>query len=271
MSLWTIVIIGAIAWFVFGVNPLSLLGGMLGGGMGGSGGGLGFPSAVEQSAPRASTADEDRLKQFSAVVLADTEDVWHELFRSSGRDYQEPSMVIFANQVQSACGGASAAMGPFYCPGDQKVYLDLSFFNDLASRFGAAGDFAQAYVIAHEVGHHVQTLLGISQQVMQERRGSSEARGNELSVMQELQADCFAGVWAAHAQRTKSILEPGDLEEAMRAAAAVGDDTIQRKARGVVVPESFTHGSAEQRQRWFKKGFETGQINACDTFRAGSL
>jgi predicted metalloprotease len=268
MGLGTIVIIGVILWAVFGINPLQLLGGML------SGGGVTMPSgnsAVQDTAAPSQSAGDDKARQFVAVVLADTEDVWHEIFRGAGRTYQEPSMVLFTNQVQSACGSASSAMGPFYCPGDQKVYIDLTFFNELATRFQAAGDFAQAYVIAHEVGHHVQTLLGISTAVMRQRQGASEEESNALSVRQELQADCFAGVWAAHAQRTKSILEPGDIDEALGAAAAVGDDTIQKRGRGYVVPESFTHGSAEQRQRWFRRGFETGQINACDTFKAGQL
>ncbi|MCC6919110.1 MAG: zinc metallopeptidase [Alphaproteobacteria bacterium] len=270
MGLGTIVIIGIILWAVFGINPLQLLGGMFGGG-----GGMSLPSgrtSVQDTAtPAGSTASNDKMRQFVAVVLADTEDVWHEIFRAAGEDYAEPSMVLFSGQVQSACGAASASMGPFYCPGDRKVYLDLDFFNELSTRFQAAGDFAQAYVIAHEVGHHVQTLLGISSAVMQERQGASEEEANALSVRQELQADCFAGVWAANAQRTKSILEPGDIDEALRAASAVGDDTIQRRSRGYVVPESFTHGTAEQRQRWFKTGFESGRINTCDTFKAGTL
>jgi len=268
MGLGTLVIIGIIMWAVFGINPLQLLGGMFGGG------GITMPgssSSVQDTARPSTSEGNDKMRQFVAVVLADTEDVWHEVFRAAGQDYTEPSMVLFSGQVQSACGSASAAMGPFYCPGDQKVYLDLDFFNELSTRFQAAGDFAQAYVIAHEVGHHVQTLLGISSAVMKERQGASEEEANALSVRQELQADCFAGVWAANAQRTKSILEPGDIDEALRAASAVGDDTIQRRSRGYVVPESFTHGTAEQRQRWFKTGFESGRINSCDTFKAGTL
>jgi predicted metalloprotease len=269
-SLWTIVIIGAVMWFVFGINPLQLLGSMFGGGgitMPGSGNSV----VVEDTATPSANPSDDKMRQFVAVVLADTEDVWTAIFKSAGETYSEPSLVLFSGQVSSACGSASAAMGPFYCPADQKVYLDLTFFNELASRFQAAGDFAQAYVIAHEVGHHVQTLLGISTAVQRERQGRSEEESNQLSVRQELQADCFAGVWASHAQRTKSILEPGDIDEALQAASAVGDDTIQKRGRGYVVPESFTHGSAEQRQRWFKTGFETGQINACDTFKASRL
>jgi predicted metalloprotease len=268
MGLGTIVIIGIVLWAVFGINPLQLLGGMFGGGgtMPGSG-----SSAVEDTATPASGPSGDRMRQFVAVVLADTEDVWTDIFKASGETYAQPKMVLFTGQVRSACGAADAAMGPFYCPGDQKVYLDLNFFNELATRFQAAGDFAQAYVIAHEVGHHVQTLLGISTAIMRERQGASEEEANALSVRQELQADCFAGVWAAHAQRSKSILEPGDIDEALRAASAVGDDTIQRRSRGYVVPESFTHGTAQQRQRWFRAGFDTGQINSCDTFKARNL
>lgn len=263
LGLGTIVIIGLIAWFVFGINPLALLGGMMGGG--------GSSYVQTDTASPRGTAEEERLKQFVSVVLADTEDVWHQIFQADGQTYQEPKLVLFTGQVQSACGGASAAVGPFYCPGDQKVYIDLDFFNELGSRFDAAGDFAQAYVIAHEVGHHVQTLLGISEQTMRARQSASEADANLLSVRQELQADCFAGVWAANAQRSKGILEPGDLEEALRAASAVGDDTIQRRSRGSVVPESFTHGSAEQRQRWFKAGYDSGSVNSCDTFNVRQL
>ena len=267
MSLWMIVIVGAVMWFVFGINPLTLLGGMMGGGTSSPGMNA---SPVEQSST-ATPGEADKMRQFVAVVLADTEDVWEQIFRASGETYRQPSLVLFSGQTPTACGTGDAAMGPFYCPGDQKVYIDLAFFKELGSRFGAAGDFAQAYVIAHEVGHHVQTLLGISTQVARARQGASEEEANALSVRQELQADCFAGVWASLAERSKSILEPGDLEEALRAASAVGDDTIQRKSRGVVVPESFTHGSAEQRQRWFTTGFQSGQVNSCDTFKADRL
>ena len=266
-SLWTIVIIGAIAWFVFGVNPLALLGGMMGGG-GGSLGGYGG-AAIEQSGPV--SAAQEKQAEFARVVFADTEDVWGEIFRKAGRRYEEPTLVLFTGQTQTACGIGQAAMGPFYCPGDQKVYIDLDFFSELATRFQAAGDFAQAYVIAHEVGHHVQTLLGISSEVQRQRQSVSEEEANALSVRLELQADCFAGVWANYAQNKLDVLEPGDLDEALRAASAVGDDTIQRRARGYVEPDSFTHGSAEQRQRWFRTGFQSGAINACDTFGAGAL
>ncbi len=265
MGLGTIVIIGLVMWFVFGINPLQILGGMLGGGIGG---GMGPSSSYTQSssAPRMTAEQQDRASKFIAVVLADTEDVWTALFRAAGQTYRQPTLVLYSGATDTACGTGQSAMGPFYCPGDQKVYIDLDFFNELATRFGAAGDFAQAYVLAHEIGHHIQTLTGISSRVAQARSGASEEEANALSVRQELQADCYAGVWAFHAQRTKSILEPGDLDEALRAASAVGDDTIQRQARGVVVPESFTHGSAEQRKRWFKQGFDTGSVQACDTF-----
>ncbi len=261
MGLGTIVIIGLVAWLVFGINPLQLLGGMLGGDLGG---GM-TQTRQERSAP-VSAAEQDKAYQFASVVLADTEDVWTALFRAGGQTYRAPGMVIYSGATQTACGTGQSGMGPFYCPGDQKVYIDLDFFNELGTRFGAAGDFAQAYVIAHEVGHHVQTITGISTRVAQAKSGASTEEANALSVRQELQADCYAGVWAHHAQRMKAILEPGDIEEALGAAAAVGDDTIQRRARGTVSPESFTHGTAEQRQRWFKTGFETGSVARCDTF-----
>jgi predicted metalloprotease len=205
------------------------------------------------------------------VVLADTEDTWNPLFDQMDRTYQEPVLVLFSDQVDSACGFASAAVGPFYCPGDRKVYIDLGFFAELSDRFGAPGDFAQAYVLAHEVGHHVQTLLGISDQVRSIRATASEADANALSVRQELQADCFAGIWAHHADQLRQILEPGDVEEALTAASAIGDDRLQRQAQGYVVPESFTHGSSEQRVRWFQTGLERGQLSACDTFSPDQL
>jgi hypothetical protein len=211
------------------------------------------------------------LKEFMSVVLADTEDVWGTLFQRSGQAYQAPTLVLFSGAVQSACGLAEAAMGPFYCPGDQKLYLDMSFFNDLAQRHDAPGDFAQAYVVAHEVGHHVQTLLGISKQVHAARSRTGEAGGNALQVKMELQADCFSGVWAHHANKARQILEPGDTEEALAAAAGVGDDRLQKQARGVVVPESFTHGSSEQRMRWFSRGMQSGDPGQCDTFKAARL
>ena len=215
--------------------------------------------------------EEARLKEFVAVVLADTEDVWGALFRGSGQQYVQPKLVLFSGSVQSACGFAEAAMGPFYCPGDQKLYLDMSFFNDLAKRHDAPGDFAQAYVVAHEVGHHVQTLLGVSKQVHAARQRAGEAEGSALQVRMELQADCFAGVWAHHANKARQVLEPGDAEEALAAAAGVGDDRLQKKARGYVVPESFTHGSSEQRMRWFSRGMQSGEPGQCDSFKATQL
>lgn len=231
-----------------------------------AGGLAGAPQEASQPAP--SSPEEDRLKEFMSVVLADTEDVWGALFAGSGQTYRQPRLVLFSGAVQSACGHASAAMGPFYCPGDQKLYLDMRFFNDLAQRHDAPGDFAQAYVVAHEVGHHVQTLLGISEKVHAARQRSGEAEGNAMQVRMELQADCFAGVWAHHANQQRQVLEPGDTEEALAAAAGVGDDRLQQQARGYVVPESFTHGSSEQRMRWFQRGMQTGDPGQCDTFKA---
>jgi len=201
-----------------------------------------------------------------SVVLADTEDTWHAIFSAAGERYEEPGLVLFTGPVQSACGSASAAMGPFYCPADRKVYIDLSFFADLKRRHGAPGDFAQAYVIAHEIGHHVQTLLGTSKQVRQAQQGLGKSAANKLSVKQELQADCFAGLWGYHADRSRQVLERGDIEEALTAAAAIGDDRLQKQAQGYVVPESFTHGSSEQRVYWFKRGMEHGDAGKCDTF-----
>ncbi|KAB7647464.1 KPN_02809 family neutral zinc metallopeptidase [Polymorphobacter fuscus] len=259
------IVIVVVLALVFGINPLSLLGG-------GGGGQGGAPTAqIGQPAPDAGAprtrSDMDR---FIARVLATTEDTWTTIFQQEvGTPYRAPKLVFFdANGTRSACGVAQSAMGPFYCPADQKVYLDQSFFDELAKRFGAPGDFAAAYVIAHEVGHHVQTLLGISDQVQAAQARASKTQGNAIQVRMELQADCLAGVWAkANATR----LEPGDVEEAMRAAQAIGDDTLQRAAQGVVVPESFTHGSSAQRTEWFMRGLNEGTIAACDTFRSGAL
>ena len=225
----------------------------------------------EQAASAPADPREERLKEFVSVVLADTEDTWGALFRQSGSQYENPKLVLFSGAVQSACGHAQAAMGPFYCPGDHKLYLDMSFFDDLARRHDAPGDFAQAYVIAHEVGHHVQTLLGIAEKVQAARQRAGEAESNRLQVRMELQADCFAGIWAHHADKARNILEQGDLEEALAAAAGVGDDRLQRQARGHVVPDSFTHGSSEQRMRWFQIGAQTGEPKRCDTFKAARL
>jgi hypothetical protein len=225
------------------------------------------PEMVET--PRSGTRDE--LSEFVSVVLADTEDTWHELFEQMGGRYREPILVLFSEQVSSACGFASAAMGPFYCPADQKLYIDLDFYRDLRERFQAPGDFAQAYVIAHEVGHHVQNLLGIAEQVQKVRQQTSESEANVLSVMMELQADCFAGIWAHHAHDARQILEEGDVEEGLTAAAAIGDDRMQRRAQGYVVPDAFTHGSSAQRVRWFREGLATGDVQACNTFEAERL
>ncbi|MCE9667685.1 neutral zinc metallopeptidase [Myxococcus stipitatus] len=218
------------------------------------------------------TADprQDELRDFVSVILADTEDTWPALLGPEGVRYVDPRLVLFTGAVQSACGTQQSAVGPFYCPPDQRVYLDLDFFDELERRFGAPGDFARAYVVAHEVGHHVQNLLGISDQVMAARRRGSEAEANALSVLQELQADCFAGIWAHHAQQERRLLEPGDVEEGLAAASAIGDDTLQRRAQGYVVPESFTHGSSAQRVEWFRRGLEQGTLEACDTFGAAS-
>ena len=241
---------------LLGLNTLSLL--------------TGEQHGYSQSVPRQAAGDEEMV-DFVSVVLGDTEQTWQQYFAQMQRKYAYPALVLFTGSVRSACGQASAAVGPFYCPGDQKLYLDLSFFQDLAQRHGAPGDFAQAYVIAHEVGHHVQTLLGISKQVQQAGEGRSKAEINALSVRQELQADCFAGIWGHAASRQRQMLDPGDLEEALLAASSIGDDRLQREAGGAVVPDSFTHGTSAQRMRWFKAGFETGDLNACDTFSAEHL
>jgi predicted metalloprotease len=241
---------------LLGVDPIALI----------TGGGVAVD--VPPSAPMAAgqPSGSDELADFVSVVLADTEDTWHTLFADQGSRYREPTLVLFSGYVQSACGLAGAAMGPFYCPADGRLYIDLSFYEELRTRFRAPGDFAQAYVIAHEVGHHVQNLLGIAQQVDAARRRSSAAQANALSVRMELQADCFAGVWAHHADRTRDILEPGDIEEGLNAASAIGDDRIQRRTQGYVVPDSFTHGSSPQRVHWFSVGLRNGDIATCDTF-----
>jgi len=221
---------------------------------------------TDQAAPGAEAGIDDEGREFVEVVLADTEETWQELFQSGGGTYRAPVLVLFSGSVQSACGFAGAAVGPFYCPGDQQVYLDLGFFSELERRFGAPGDFARAYVIAHEVGHHVQTLLGTSERVRAAQRGASSAEANALSVRTELQADCYAGVWGHHANLEAGFVESGDLEEALGAAAAIGDDRLQGRTQGQVVPESFTHGTSEQRVRWFRRGFGAGTPEACDTF-----
>ena len=223
------------------------------------------PVSAEQQA-----ADDERAK-FVKVVLAETENVWNTIFQNTGRNYAEPRLVLFSGGTQSACGSATSATGPFYCPGDQMVYIDLSFYQDLQSRFAAPGDFAMAYVIAHEVGHHVQNLMGTSDKVHRLRQQVSESEYNKYSVMLELQADFYAGVWAHHTQRMENILEEGDIEEALTAANAIGDDRLQKESQGYVVPESFTHGTSQQRMYWFKKGYETGDINQGDTFNSSEL
>lgn len=227
------------------------------------------PSSEVQSS-RPLNLEEEKAKQFVSVVLAKSEDVWHNVFQQNGRQYREPTLVLFTDRVDSACGRAGAAVGPFYCPGDEKVYIDLSFYEELRRRFNAPGDFAQAYVIAHEVGHHVQNLLGISDRVDAMRGRVSEAEYNQLSVRLELQADFFAGVFARYV-KDQGVLEPGDIEEALTAASAIGDDKIQRQQTGYVVPDSFTHGSSEQRLRWFKRGYDSGDIRQGDTFNTRDL
>ena len=217
------------------------------------------------------SAAEKQLVEFMSTVLADTEDSWNSLFKQAGGKYQEPKLVLFRGAGSTACGIGSAQVGPFYCPGDRKVYIDLSFFDELKHRLGAPGDFAQAYVIAHEIGHHVQTLTGISQKVQQAKQSLSQVEANRLSVKQELQADCYAGIWAHDARRSRQILESGDIEEGLAAASAIGDDRLQKQARGYVTPDSFTHGSSEQRVAWFKKGLSEGTLAACDTFAASKL
>lgn len=267
--------------FFFGVDPRVILQG------GGGGGGdipniqlprqrpdaTNFPSPGPRGPDlqRPQSANEDDLKKFVSVVLAETEDVWGNLFKQYGERYNDPTLVLFTGGVRSACGMAMSAMGPFYCPADEKVYIDLSFYRELRDRFKAPGDAAQAYVIAHEVGHHVQKLLGIMDQVEAARQRMGQRAGNALQVRVELQADCFAGVWANKAQEAKNIFEPGDIEQALNAASAIGDDRIQRQTQGYVVPDSFTHGSSQQRVRWFKRGFESGNLQECNTFNSDEL
>jgi uncharacterized protein len=250
----------AIGYFL-GIDPTPLL----------QGAGGSMQSAPGPAEPYQATPQEQQLFKFSSNVLFQTEQVWEQLFAASGSQYPKPKMVIYTGGTQTACGLGQAAAGPFYCPGDQSVYLDLSFYNELARQFGASGDFAWAYVIAHEVGHHVQQVTGTLGKANAAQRRLSEGEANEVQVRVELQADCYAGIWAHHAQKQRQILEEGDIEEAMRAAQAVGDDTIQKRAQGYVVPDAFTHGSAEQRQRWFMTGFRSGNPDSCDTFSAQRL
>jgi predicted metalloprotease len=250
--------IALVAGWIFGINPLTVLG-ILGGGP--------MPTTEITQGPAEAPPADDAQAQFVSVVLRSTEQAWGEIFRAGQARYEAPRLVLFRGSTPTACGSGDSAMGPFYCPGDSKVYIDLEFFDTLHRRLGAPGDFAQAYVVAHEVGHHVQNLLGLSAKVQQARQRVGEAEGNALSVKLELQADCFAGLWAHHSQQAKGWLEQGDLEEALNAAAQIGDDTLQRKSRGTVVPESFTHGTSAQRMQWFKRGYEGGRIADCDTFR----
>jgi len=250
------IVIALIAMY-FGVDPSVILN-------------QGNNLAPEQQTQTQFSPEEERLKEFMSVVLADTEDVWGGLFSSAGKSYEQPKLVLFSGAVQSGCGAAQSAMGPFYCPADRKMYLDMSFFNELSKRLDAPGDFAQAYVVAHEVGHHVQNLMGIAERVHSAQQGGGR-EANALQVRMELQADCFAGVWAHHANKKRQILEPGDTEEALAAASGVGDDRLQQKSRGYVVPESFTHGSSAQRMRWFSTGMRHGDPAQCDTFNTTNL
>jgi hypothetical protein len=228
-------------------------------------------SSTSGSQPSSEDLKNDPLADMVYVVVGDTEDVWKQIFAGQGRRYKEPTLVLFSGATNSACGVGQAAMGPFYCPADQKVYIDLSFYDQMRNRFKAPGDFAQAYVIAHEIGHHVQNLLGVSGQVHSMKQRVSQVEGNALSVRLELQADCLAGVWANHADKARNIIEDGDIDEALNAASAIGDDTLQRQSRGTVVPETFTHGTAKQRQRWFRVGLQSGNADACDTFSADQV
>lgn len=254
------IVIALAASYFFGINPMTVLG-ILGGG----------DTQPSTSVPTNAALATDPMTVFVRRVLADTEDVWTDVFKKGGSAYAKPTLVIFEGKTGTACGRGDSAMGPFYCPGDQKVYIDLAFYQTLKSRLGAPGDFAQAYVIAHEVGHHVQNLLGISGKLDEMRQRVSKTEYNALSVRLELQADCFAGVWAHHAQSARQILEQGDVEEAMNAAAKIGDDALQRAGGGAVVPESFTHGTSAQRQRWFDIGLKNGSVKRCDTFSAAQL
>ena len=269
-----VIIVGLIVWKVFGINPLALLGGQ-------------SPTQqVQSSQPYQEGSQEAITREMAGVVLADTETVWQQIFQADGKQYVKPTLVLFTGAVNSGCGAAQSAMGPFYCPADQKLYIDLSFFQQMREQMGItgdqqgsaqgnsanqAGDFAQAYVIAHEVGHHVQNLLGISGQVQQARQQANKVKGNALSVRQELQADCLAGVWAYHNQQRTHFLQPGDVEEALDAANKIGDDYLQKQARGHVVPDSFTHGTSAQREQWFRTGLNSGEVNRCDTFNAAQL
>lgn len=262
MGLGTIAI-ALVASYFLGINPMTVINMLSGGG--------GMP-AIEQSAPAAHQPPaNDQMAKFVSKVLASTEDTWTEVFRANGRQYEKPKLVLFTGATPTACGTGQSAMGPFYCPGDHKVYIDLAFYQELKTRFKAPGEFAQAYVIAHEVGHHVQNLLGIADKVHNAQQRAGKVEANALSVRMELQADCLAGVWGKRTDTMKNVLEPGDLEAALTAASAIGDDRMQQQSQGRIVPESFTHGSSAQRVHWFKMGFESGDMNQCNTFKAAQL
>ena len=259
IGIGTIVIAIAASYF-FGIDPSVILGLM-----------SDAPSQSASQAPSRKPPANDEMARFVSKVLGSTEATWEQIFREGNSRYEQPKLVLFSGATPTACGTGQSAMGPFYCPEDQKVYIDLSFYQDLKTRFHAPGEFAQAYVIAHEVGHHVQNLLGISDKVHRARQGASTARSNALSVRMELQADCFAGVWGNRADAAKNIIEPGEIKQALNAASAIGDDRLQQQSQGRIVPESFTHGTSEQRMRWFKRGLDTGDLRQCDTFKAASL
>ena len=259
LGIGTIIVALAASYF-FGIDPSVILG------LTSNFDSPSAPSAVARKPPA-----DDEMARFVSKVLGSTEETWDQVFREGKSQYQAPKLVLFSDATPTACGTGQSAMGPFYCPGDQKVYIDLSFYRDLKERFKAPGEFAQAYVIAHEVGHHVQNLLGISDKVHQAQQGASRTKANGLSVRLELQADCFAGVWGNRADAAKRIIEPGEIEQALNAASAIGDDRLQQQSQGRIVPESFTHGSSEQRMRWFKRGMDTGDLRQCDTFKAASL
>jgi len=254
------IILALVVSYFTGINPMTLLGII-----------EQTPIAHQQAPAAHKPPANDESARFVSKVLASTEDVWTDTFRQNGRQYEAPKLVLFTGATPTACGTGQTAMGPFYCPGDHKVYIDLAFYRELKERFHAPGEFAQAYVVAHEVGHHIQNLLGIADKVHQARQQVSKTEGNALSVRMELQADCLAGVWGKRTDTMKKVLEPGDLEAALKAASAIGDDRLQQQAQGRIVPESFTHGSSEQRVRWFKRGFESGDMNQCNTFKAASL
>jgi uncharacterized protein len=262
------IVLALLASWLLGIDPRVALGvAQVGTSVMGGGGAAGGSAAAPAAALGTPT---DAAGDAASAVLGDTEETWTEIFKAGGAQYKPPVLKLFSGEVVTACGRANSGAGPFYCPGDQKVYIDLSFWNELEAQFKAAGDFAQAYVIAHEVGHHIQTITGISKQVREAQSRASKAQQNQLQVLMELQADCYAGIWAHHAERSRQILEQGDIEEALAAASAVGDDTIQKRMQGYVQPESFTHGTAQQRMQWFKRGLETGSMQACDTFKAGA-